>query len=148
MNIALIADEQKKELLVQFCAAYCGILAKNKLYATDTVGRLITEATGLKPEILISSNEDAIGQLSAKISCNEIDSVIYLRSNDLCDTDPDAYTNDMLRTCDSFNIPVATNISTAELIIKAIERGDLDWREILNPYSEYNLRKGRFKRAK
>ena len=81
MNIALIADDGKKELMVQFCIAYCGILAKHDLSSTFTTGRLISEATGLKVRTYLHSAQGC-QQLDARISYNEIDLVLFF-----CDLD-------------------------------------------------------------
>lgn len=132
MNIALIAHDTKKELMVQFCIAYCGVLSKHNLCATGTTGKMVVEATGLNVQRYLSGSQGGDQQIAARISCNEIDLFLFFR-------DPISVTphepNDMnlLRLCDVHNIPVATNIATAEALIHALERGDLDWRDIVNP---------------
>ena len=107
MNIALIADDGKKELMVQFCIAYCGILAKHDLSSTFTTGRLISEATGLKVRTYLHSAQGC-QQLDARISYNEIDLVLFFRdpmSN--AQYEPDVHA--ISRLCDMHNIPIATN---------------------------------------
>ena len=132
MNIALIAHDAKKELMVQFCIAYCGILSRHNLCATGSTGKLVGEATGLKIQRYLSGSQGGDQQIASRISCNEIDLLLFFR-------DPISAgihePNDMnlLRLCDVHNIPVATNIATAEALIHALERGDLDWRDIVNP---------------
>lgn len=132
MNIALIAHDTKKELMVQFCIAYCGVLSKHNLCATGTTGKMVAEATGLNVQRYLSGSQGGDQQIAARISCNEIDLLLFFR-------DPISVKlhepNDMklLRLCDVHNIPVATNIATAEALIHALERGDLDWRDIVNP---------------
>ena len=132
LNIALIAHDTKKELMVQFCIAYCGVLSKHNLCATGTTGKMVAEATGLNVQRYLSGSQGGDQQIAARISCNEIDLLLFFR-------DPISVTphepNDMnlLRLCDVHNIPVATNIATAEALIHALERGDLDWRDIVNP---------------
>lgn len=132
MNIALIAHDTKKELMVQFCIAYCGVLSKHNLCATGTTGKMVAEATGLNVQSYLSGSQGGDQQIAARISCNEIDLLLFFR-------DPISVKlhepNDMnlLRLCDVHNIPVATNIATAEALIHALERGDLDWRDIVNP---------------
>ena len=79
-------------------------------------------------------------QISSKISFNEIDCVFYFRSTDPSKEIHD-YENTLLRLCDVYNIPLATNIATAEVLVTAIKSGSLDWREFVNPRSEYNTRK-------
>lgn len=130
MNIALIADEKKKELMVQFCIAYAGVLAKHSICATATTGRLIEGATGLSIHKLLSGPQGGADQIAARISYNEVDVVLYFRDP----STTDAYNNEranVMRLCDVHNIPVATNIATAEVIIMALDRGDLDWIELM-----------------
>ena len=132
MNIALIAHDTKKELMVQFCIAYCGVLSKHNLCATGTTGKMVAEATGLNVQRYLSGSQGGDQQIAARISCNEIDLLLFFR--DPISVKPHE-PNDMnlLRLCDVHNIPVATNIATAEAHIHALERGDLDWRDIVNP---------------
>lgn len=130
MNIALIAHDSKKELMVQFCIAYCGVLSRHNLCATATTGKLVSEATGLHIQRCLSGSQGGDQQIAARISCNEIDVLIFFRDP----LNAKAYEpNEMnlLRLCDVHNIPLATNIATAEALIHALERGDLDWREIV-----------------
>ena len=132
MNIALMAHDSKKELMTQFCIAYCGILSRHNLCATGTTGKIVAEATGLKIQQFLSGPQGGDQQISSRIACNEIDLLLMFRNP----TDPQPHEpNDMtlLRLCDVHNIPVATNIATAEALIHALERGDLDWRDIINP---------------
>ncbi len=132
MNIALIAHDAKKELMVQFCIAYCGILSRHNLCATGTTGKMVAEATGLNITRYMSGAQGGAQQISARISCNEIDLLLYFRNPiGAKATEPDEAS--LLRLCDVYNIPVATNIATAEVLIHGLERGDLDWRNIVNP---------------
>lgn len=132
MNIALIAHDTKKELMVQFCIAYCSVLSKHNLCATGTTGKMVAEATGLNVQRYLSGSQGGDQQIAARISCNELDLLLFFR--DPISVKPHE-PNDMnlLRLCDVHNIPVATNIATAEALIHALERGDLDWRDIVNP---------------
>lgn len=132
MNIALIAHDTKKELMVQFCIAYCGVLSKHNLCATGATGKMVAEATGLNVQRYLSGSQGGDQQIAARISCNEIDLLLFFK--DPISVKPHE-PNDMnlLRLCDVHNIPVATNIATAEALIHALERGDLDWRDIVNP---------------
>jgi len=132
LNIALIAHDTKKELMVQFCIAYCGVLSKHNLCATGTTGKMVAEATGLNVQRYLSGSQGGDQQIAARISCNEIDLLLFFR--DPISVKPHE-PNDMnlLRLCDVHNIPVATNIATAEALIHALERGDLDRRDIVNP---------------
>ncbi len=132
LNIALIAHDSKKELMVQFCIAYCGILSKHTLCATGTTGKMVAEATGLRIQRYLSGSQGGGEQIAARISCNEIDILLFFR--DPISAKPSEPKDvDLLRLCDVHNIPIATNIATAEALIHALERGDLDWREIVNP---------------
>ena len=132
MEIAIIAHDTKKELMAQFCIAYCGILSKHNLCATATTAKYISEATGLDIDRLMSGKQGGEQQVASRIAYNEIDLLIDFR-----DTDPSVLvnerSNELLRLCDMYNIPVATNIGTAEALIIALDRGDLDWRNFVNP---------------
>ncbi|MBQ9098279.1 MAG: methylglyoxal synthase [Clostridia bacterium] len=142
MEIAIIAADTKKELITQFCIAYCGILSKHNLCATNITAKYISEATGLKIERFLTGEQGGEQQIATRIAYNEIDILLFFR-----DTRPDKPYMDeeqeLLLACDRYNIPVATNIATAEVLITALERGDLEWRNFLNPTSEYNRGKKR-----
>ena len=140
MDIAIIAENNKKELMAQFCIAYCGILSKHHLCATQTTGKYISDATGLEIETFLSGKFGGTEQIAAKISYNEIDLVFYFRSTDPSKEISEAEEN-LLRLCDVHNIPLATNIATAEVLVTALEAGSLNWREFINPRSEYNMKK-------
>ncbi|MCL2486680.1 MAG: methylglyoxal synthase [Oscillospiraceae bacterium] len=132
MNIALIAHDSKKELMVQFCIAYCGVLSKHSLCATGTTGRLIGDAAGLDVHRYLAGSAGGGEQIGARISCDEIDMLLFFR--DAMNAKPSEPKDaDLLRLCDMHNIPVATNIATGEMLIHGLERGDLDWRTIVNP---------------
>lgn len=140
MEIAIIAHDLKKELMTQFCIAYCGILSKHNLCATNITAKYISEATGLQIERLLTGEQGGEEQIASRIAYNEIDVLLCFR-----DTRSTAAVNEteqeLLRLCDMYNVPVATNIATAEVLIMALDRGDLDWREVMNPRSAYNQRK-------
>ena len=137
MEIAIIAHDLKKELMTQFCIAYCGILSKHNLCATSITAKYISEATGLNIERFLTGEQGGEQQIASRIAYNEIDVLLYFR-----DTRPtagyDETEHELLRMCDMYNIPVATNIATAEVLVMALDRGDLDWREVMNPRSGYN----------
>ncbi len=130
MQIAIIAGEKKKELMTQFCIAYCGILSKHDLFATGTTGKYISDATGLEIECLLSGPQGGAEQVASRISYNEIDLLLFFRDNEDYDFESD---NNLVRLCDIHNVPLATNIATAEVLVCALDRGDLDWRMIVNP---------------
>ncbi len=132
MNIALIAHDKKKELMVQFCIAYKGILSKHMLFATGTTGKLVIENTGMRVYRFLSGPQGGDQQISARIAYNEIDLVLFFRDPLSAENyEPDV--SSMLRLCDMHNIPVATNAATAEVLVRGLDRGDLDWRDIVNP---------------
>ncbi len=132
MNIALIAHDKKKELMVQFCIAYKGILEKHNLIATGTTGGLIVDATGLKVDKFLSGTQGGDQQIGVRIAYNEIDLVLYFKDpQSEVTNEPDL--NSINKLCDMYNIPLATNVATAEVLIHGLERGDLDWRDIVNP---------------
>ena len=132
MNIALIAHDKKKELMVQFCIAYKGILKKNSLYATGTTGGLIEETTGLPVHRFLSGPQGGDQQIGARIAYNEIDLVLFFRDPLTAQPhEPDV--NALFRLCDVHNVPLATNAASAEVLILGLERGDMDWRNIVNP---------------
>ena len=135
MNIALIAHDSKKELMVQFCIAYCGILARHSLCATGTTGKLVSEATGLPITCFLSGPQGGDQQIASHISYNEIDLLLMFR-DPISAKSYEPNEQNLLRLCDVHNIPVATNIATAEVLIHGLDRGDLDWRNIVNPKNQ------------
>ena len=140
MHIAIIAEDNKKELMAQFCIAYCGILAYHHLYATHITGKYISDATGLDIETFLSGRDGGIDQITAKVSYNEIDLLFYFRNTDDIDADLETERS-IFRYCDMNNIPFATNIATAEALIMALDAGNLSWRDLANPISDYNRKK-------
>lgn len=129
MNIGLVAHDAKKKLMQNFCIAYYGILSKHHIFATGTTGRLIEEVSNLSVHKYLAGHLGGEQQICAQIEHNQMDLVIFLRDPLTSKThEPDV--NNIVRLCDMHNIPLATNLATAELMIKALERGDLEWREI------------------
>lgn len=139
MHIAIIADDNKKELMAQFCIAYYRTLCQHHLYATHTTGRYIADATGLDIEFFLPGRSGT-EQIASCVSFNEIDVVFYFRSTDPSKEISEPEEN-LLRLCDVHNIPLATNIATAEALIMALDNQTLSWREFINPRSEYNMKK-------
>lgn len=132
MNIALSAQDAKKELMVRFCIAYCGVLSRHKLCSTAATGKLVSDATGLVVTTFLGSVQGGCQQIASRVSCGEIDMVIFFRDA----TRPDLMgksEDDLLRLCDLHTIPLATNLASAEILIHGLERGDLDWRKIGRP---------------
>lgn len=140
MYIAIIAADDKKELMAQFCIAYAGILSRHNLYATHSTGRYIADASGLEIETMLFGKSGGTEQIASMISYNEIDMVFFFRSTAEA-VPPSEATSNLLRLCDVYNIPVATNIASAEVLVTALDAGSLNWREFINPKSEYNRRK-------
>lgn len=129
MNIGFIADDSKKKLMQNFCIAYRGILSKHELYATGTTGRLVEEVTNLNVHKYLAGHLGGQQQLASQIEHNEMDMVIFLR-DPLTPKSHEPNVNDVVHLCDTYNIPLATNLATAELLIRALGRGDLEWREM------------------
>ena len=128
MNIGFIAHESKKKLLQNFCIAYRGILSRHELYATGTSGRLMEEAANLSVHKFLAGHVGGEQQMASMIEQNEIDLMIFLRDPFMQKKrDPDP--NKIFRLCDVHIIPLATNLASAEMLIKSLERGELDWRE-------------------
>ena len=127
MNIGLIAHDAKKKLMQNFCVAYRGILAKHTLFATGTTGRLVEEGTNLTVHKYLAGHLGGEQQLGAQIEDNDLDLVIFLR-DPLQPKPHEPNVGNVLRLCDIHNIPVATNLATAELLIKSMERGEFEFR--------------------
>lgn len=132
MNIAISAQDAKKELMVRFCIAYCGVLSRHKLCSTAATGKLVSDATGLNVTTFLGSPQGGCEQIASRVSCGEIDMVIFFRDATRPDLMGDSE-NDLLRLCDLHTIPLATNLATAEVLIHGLERGDLDWRKVGRP---------------
>lgn len=132
MNIAISAQDAKKELMVRFCIAYCGVLSRHKLCSTAATGKLVSEATGLNITTFLGSVQGSCEQIASRVSCGEIDMVLFFRDATRPDLMGDSE-NDLLRLCDLHTIPLATNLATAEVLIHGLERGDLDWRKVGRP---------------
>ncbi len=131
MNIALIAHDQKKQDLVNFSKAYVPILEKHHLFATGTTGQRIMEATGLTIHRFQSGPLGGDQQIGALIANNEMDMVIFFRDPLTAQPhEPDIIA--LLRLCDVYNVPLATNMGTAEILIHGLEKGSFQWREIIH----------------
>lgn len=131
MNIALMSHDNKKELMVQFCIAYCGILAKHTVCATNRTGRLVAEATGLPVQLFLSHAHGGSQQIGARIAYDEIDMVLFFNDPNSEELDQDM--RYITNLCDQHNVPFATNAATAEMLIHGLARGDLGWRELIKP---------------
>ena len=131
MNITLMAHDKKKELMVQFCTAYKSILAKHSLSATAATGRLVSEATGLPVSQFLSKNQGGHQQVNARIAYNEIDMVLLFSDPNGMDPWEDQQIVQTIHLCDTHNVPIATNLASAEMLILGLQRGDLDWRMMI-----------------
>ena len=137
MNIAFLAHDKKKELMVQFCTAYKSILSKHTLFATATTGRLIADNTGLPITLLLSHKQGGHQQINARIAYNVIDLVLLFTDPNSNAPYDDANMIETIRHCDTQNGPIATNLASAEMFIMGLQRGDLDWREMLHTKPRY-----------
>ena len=133
MNITVMAHDKKKELMVRFCTAYKSVLAKHNLSATATTGRMVADATGLPVSLFMARSQGGHQQVDARIAYNEIDMVIIFTDPNDNDVWEDQRIIQTLRLCEMHNVPVATNLATAEMLILGLQRGDLDWREMARP---------------
>ena len=131
MNIAIMSHDNKKDLMVQFCTAYAGILSQHHLYATNTTGHMVSEATGLNVHCFLSFAHGGSQQIGARIAYNEFDLVLFFNDTGIPEKTSDI--SYIARLCDQNNIPFASNIATAEMLVLGLARGDLDWRCIVNP---------------
>jgi len=127
-----MAHDRRKELMVQFCIAYCGILSGHNICATNATGRLVSEATGLPITLYMSRNQGGNQQIASRIAFNELDMVLYFCDPLLTD-EYQGSVMEIARLCDQHSVPFATNIATAEVLIHGLKRGDLAWRDIVNP---------------
>lgn len=135
MKIALIAHDKKKNDMVQFSIAYKHVLEHHELFATGTTGMRIMEATGLSIHRFQSGPLGGDQQIGAMIANNEMDMVIFFRDPLTAQPhEPDV--SALLRLSDVYGIPLATNMGTAEMLIRGLERGDLNWREIIHDLDE------------
>ena len=137
MNIAFLAHDKKKELMVQFCTAYKSVLSKHNLFATATTGRLIADHTGLPITLLLSHKQGGHQQINARIAYNEIDLVLLFTDPNNTDPWDDNQMIETIRHCDKHNVPIATNLGSADMFIMGLQRGDLDWREMYHSKPKY-----------
>ena len=137
MNIAFLAHDKKKELMVQFCTAYKSVLSKHNLFATATTGRLIADHTGLPITLLLSHKQGGHQQINARIAYNEIDLVLLFTDPNNTAPWDDNQMIETIRHCDKHNVPIATNLGSAEMFIMGLQRGDLDWREMYHTTPKY-----------
>lgn len=128
MTIAILAHDSRKELMLQFCTAYTAILSKHTVIATGTTGRMLAQATGLPVHCCLSGSLGGSQQITARIACGEIDLVLFFR-DPLRGLNASANEQTLLRLCDMHSVPIATNIATAEVLLRGLDQGDLSYRE-------------------
>ena len=147
MTIAILAHDSRKELALQFCTAYSGILSRNTVIATGTTGRMLNQATGLPVHCYLSGKLGGIQQITARVACDEVDLVLFFRDPLRADSgrsqqqkpvQPHNHVRssneqNLLRLCDMHSVPIATNIATAEVLLRGMDQGDLDYREGMHP---------------
>ncbi|GFN30678.1 methylglyoxal synthase [Paenibacillus xylaniclasticus] len=133
LHIAFIAHDRKKEEMVNFVTAYENVFKPYQLYSTGTTGQRIMEKTELQIHRFMSGPLGGDQQIGALVAENTMDLIIFLRDPLMAQPhEPDIIA--LLRLCDVQGIPVATNIATAELLVRALERGDFAWRELVHKY--------------
>ncbi|WP_181954887.1 methylglyoxal synthase [Pseudalkalibacillus caeni] len=131
MKIALIAHDKKKDDIVRFAIAYTSVLQKHDLFATGTTGKRIAEETGLSLHRFQSGPLGGDQQIGAMIAQNDLDAVIFFRDPLTAQPhEPDV--SALVRLCDVYSIPLATNMASAEILMHALSRGDFDWRKIVH----------------
>ncbi|MGE7673711.1 methylglyoxal synthase [Lysinibacillus sp. NPDC094403] len=129
MKIALIAHDRKKDNLVQFAIAYRDILNEHMLFATGTTGQRVIEATGLEVTRFRSGPLGGDQQIGAMIANNDMDMIIFFRDPLTAQPhEPDV--SALIRLCDVYQVPLATNMGTAEILLKGLQEGFVDWRLI------------------
>ncbi|MGN1402454.1 MAG: methylglyoxal synthase [Bacillus sp. (in: firmicutes)] len=131
MNIALIAHDKKKDDLVNFVTAYVDTFKKHSLFATGTTGKRISEATGLDIHRFQSGPLGGDQEIGARIAREEMDLVFFFRDPLTAQPhEPDV--SALMRLCDVYSVPLASNIGTAEVLIRSLEQGDIDWRKVIS----------------
>ena len=132
MTIAILAHDSRKELALQFCTAYSAILSKNVVIATGTTGRMLAQTTGLPVHCYLSGKLGGVQQITSRVACDEVDLVLFFRDPLKVDASSLNEQN-LLRLCDMHGVPIATNIATAEVLLRGLDQGDLDYREGMHP---------------
>lgn len=132
MTIAILAHDSRKELTLQFCTAYSAILSRNTVIATGTTGRMIAQTTGLPVHCYLSGKLGGLQQITALVACNEVDLILFFR-DPLNPQAGNINEQNLLRLCDMHSVPIATNIATAEVLLRGLDQGDLDYREGVHP---------------
>jgi len=135
MKVALIAHDQKKAQLVNFMIAYEHIFKEHELFSTGTTGTRIMDQTGLKIHRFMSGPLGGDQQIGALVATNELDLIIFFRDPLMAQPhEPDI--SALLRLCDVYGIPLATNVATAEILVRALEQGEFSWRDVVHKYKK------------
>ena len=121
MTIAILAHDSRKELALQFCTAYSAILSKNTVIATGTTGRMLAQTTGLPVHCYLSGRLGGVQQITSRIACDEVDLVLFFRDPLKVDASSLNEQN-LLRLCDMHGVPIATNIATAEVLLRGLDQ--------------------------
>ncbi len=133
MQVALIAHDGKKSAMVAFVRKNKKMLKTCTLFATGTTGKQIIEKTGLKVIRFLSGPVGGDAQISAMVASEKIDLVIFLRDPLTAQPhEPDILA--LLRICDVHNVPLATNITSAELLLYALVAKESPWQDIQHQY--------------
>lgn len=128
MKIALIAHDKKKDEMVAFAKQHKKRLVPHELFATGTTGKRLIDEVGLDVYRFKSGPLGGDQQIGAKVSDNDLDLIIFLRDALTAQPhEPDI--SALLRLCDVYDIPLATNVGTAHVLIKGLEEGHIDWRK-------------------
>lgn len=128
MNIAFIAHDKKKDEMVKLTTAYKEIIKDHQIFATGTTGQRIIDATGLEVHRFKSGPLGGDQQIGAYVSDNKIDLVIFLRDPLTAQPhEPDI--SALLRLCDVYEIPLATNLGTSEVLLRGLGNGFIEWRK-------------------
>ena len=129
MNIALIAHDKKKQKMIALCEKYKDVLAKHTLFATGTTGLMVMGATGLEISQMKSGPLGGDQQIGSMVADGKLDMIIFLRDPLTAQPhEPDVTA--LVRLCDLYHIPLATNMGTAEILLKGLQEGFVDWRSL------------------
>lgn len=129
MMIALTADDSRKDLMVQFCTAYAGLLSEHTFVATSATGNMVSKATGLSVQCLMTGHSGGYHQLLHRICYGEIDMLLAFRNPNTDDGRHLHAFQELLSACDSQSVPCGTSIATAEVLVQGLAHGDLNWRK-------------------
>lgn len=130
MRVALVSHDSRKELLLQFCIAYSFILREHILFSTSFTSKLLSTRANLVVQSFLSSLSGGVQQIAARVACNEVDLLIYFRDPNERSSNANSE-QELFRLCDNYNIPYATNVATAEVLVQGLKRGDFAWRILL-----------------